>query len=37
MHDFGVEPETVYSGLGYRCVDKDNPDIEIKHRDEGRD
>ena len=32
MQNLGVKPETVYTDLGYRGVDKDNPDIEIKHR-----
>lgn len=32
MQDLGVKPETVYVDLGYRGVDKDNPDIAIKHR-----
>jgi IS5 family transposase len=32
MQDLGVKPEVVYAELGYRGVDKDNPDIEIKHR-----
>jgi hypothetical protein len=32
MQNLGVKPETVYTGLGYRGVGKDNPDIEIKHR-----
>ena len=32
MQDLGVKPEVVYADLGYRGVDKDNPDIEIKHR-----
>jgi IS5 family transposase len=32
MQGLGVKPEKVYTDLGYRGVDKDNPDIEIKHR-----
>ncbi len=32
MQGLGVKPEVVYADLGYRGVDKDNPDIEIKHR-----
>lgn len=32
MQSLGVKPEVVYADLGYRGVDKDNPDIEIKHR-----
>jgi len=32
MQSLGVSPEVVYADLGYRGVDKDNPDIEIKHR-----
>jgi transposase, IS5 family len=32
MQSLGVRPETVYTDLGYRGVDKDNPTIEIKHR-----
>ena len=32
MQSLGVKPEKVYTDLGYRGVDKDNPDIEIKHR-----
>lgn len=32
MQDLGVRPQTVYTDLGYRGVDKDNPTIEIKHR-----
>ena len=32
MQGLGVRPEVVYADLGYRGVDKDNPDIEIKHR-----
>ena len=31
MQGLGVKPEVVYADLGYRCVDKDNPGIEIKH------
>ena len=32
MQSLGVKPEVVYADLGYRGVDKDNRDIEIKHR-----
>lgn len=32
MQSLGVKPEVAYADLGYRGVDKDNPDIEIKHR-----
>jgi IS5 family transposase len=32
MQGLGGKPELVYADLGYRGVDKDNPDIEIKHR-----
>ena len=32
MQGLCVRPEVVYADLGYRGVDKDNPDIEIKHR-----
>jgi IS5 family transposase len=32
MQGLGVRPQTVYTDLGYRGVDKDNPAIEIKHR-----
>ena len=32
MQGLSVKPEVVYADLGYRGVDKDNPDIEIKHR-----
>jgi IS5 family transposase len=32
MQSLGIKPETVYADLGYRGVDKDNPDVEIKHR-----
>lgn len=32
MQCLGVRPQTVYTDLGYRGVDKDNPAIEIKHR-----
>ena len=32
MQDLGVKPEVVYADLGYRGVDKDNPDIQIKQR-----
>ena len=28
----GIKLELVYADLGYRGVDKDNPEIEIKHR-----
>ena len=31
MQGLGVQPKTVYADLGYRGVDQDNPDIEIKH------
>jgi hypothetical protein len=29
MPGFGVKSEVVYANLGYRGVDKDNPDIKI--------
>jgi transposase, IS5 family len=32
MQGLGVKPGVVYADLGYRGVDKDNPQIEIKHR-----
>lgn len=32
MQSLGVKPEVVYADLGYRGVDKDNPDVEIKYR-----
>ena len=32
MQGLGIKPEVVYADLGYRGVDKDNPNIEIKHR-----
>ena len=32
MQGLGVKPEVVCADPGYRGVDKDNPDIEIKHR-----
>jgi transposase-like protein len=32
IQGLGVKPEVVYADLGYRGVDKDNPQIEIKHR-----
>ena len=32
MQGLGVKPEVVYADLGYRGVDKDNPQTEIKHR-----
>jgi IS5 family transposase len=32
MQGLGVRPQTVYTDLGYRGVDKYNPAIEIKHR-----
>jgi hypothetical protein len=32
MQGLGVKPSVLYADLGYRGVDKDNPDIEIKHR-----
>jgi transposase, IS5 family len=32
MQGLGIKPEVVYADLGYRGVDKDNPQIEIKHR-----
>ena len=32
MQGLGVKPSVVYADLGYRGVDKDNPDIQIKHR-----
>ncbi len=31
MQSFRAKPEVVYADLGYRGVEKDNPDIEIKH------
>jgi IS5 family transposase len=31
MQGLGVKPEVVYADLGYRGVDMDNPDIEIKN------
>jgi IS5 family transposase len=30
--NLGVKHEVVYTDLGYRGVDKDNPDIALKHR-----
>ena len=36
MQGLGVKPSVVYADLGYRGVDKDNPDIEIKHRGEDK-
>jgi IS5 family transposase len=36
MQSLGVKPEKVYTDLGYRGVDKANPDIEIKHRGKGK-
>jgi IS5 family transposase len=32
MQDTGVKPNTAWVDLGYRGVDADNPEIEIKHR-----
>jgi IS5 family transposase len=32
IQGLGVKSAVVYADLGYRGVDKDNPDIEIKHR-----
>ena len=32
MQDSGAKPSTAWVDLGYRGVDADNPDIEIKHR-----
>jgi IS5 family transposase len=32
IQGLGIKPEKVYTDLGYRRVDKDNPEIEIKHR-----
>jgi hypothetical protein len=32
MQSLGVKLEKGYPDLGYRGVDQDNPDIEIKHR-----
>jgi len=32
MQDTGVKPRTAWVDLGYRGVDADNPEIEIKHR-----
>ena len=32
MQGLDVKPEKVYTDLGYRGVDKDNPQIQIKHR-----
>ena len=32
MQGLGIKPRKVYTDLGYRGVDKDNPEIEIKHR-----
>ena len=32
MQATGIRPDTAYVDLGYRGVDKDNLDIEIKHR-----
>jgi len=32
MQGLGIEPQKVCIDLGCRRVDKDNPDIEIKHR-----
>jgi IS5 family transposase len=32
MQDTGMKPGTAWVDLGYRGVDADNPDIEIKHR-----
>jgi transposase, IS5 family len=32
MQGLGVKKEVVYADLSYRDVDKDNSDIEIKHR-----
>jgi hypothetical protein len=32
MQSSGVKPEVVHADLRYRCADKDNPGIKIKHR-----
>ncbi len=32
MQGLGAKPKVVNADLGYRGVEKDNPDIEIKHR-----
>lgn len=32
MQETGQEPQTAYVDLGYRGVDEDNPQIDIKHR-----
>jgi hypothetical protein len=32
MPGLGIKHEVVYPDLGYRGVDKCNPNIEIKHR-----
>ena len=32
MESTGIKPCTVYMDLGFRGVDKDNPDLDIKHR-----
>lgn len=32
MQGLSVRPQMVYTGLGYRGVDKGNPAIEVKHR-----
>ena len=32
MQDTGITPATVYTDLGYRGVDHDNPQIDIRHR-----
>ena len=32
MESTGMKPCTVYMDLGFRGVDKDNPDLDIKHR-----
>lgn len=32
MQDTGMKPATVYADLGYRGVDKDNPDVRLAHR-----
>jgi len=32
MQSTGIQPQTAFVDLGYRGVDKDNPDLSIKHR-----
>jgi IS5 family transposase len=36
MHGTGMKPGTAWVDLGYRGVDAENPDIEIKHRGGGK-